>query len=590
MSDAERIDVLVVGGGLAALSAAIAARGSGARVGLAVKRRAGRSGSSALTTGGYAAVVADAPPGDAIDRHIHDTVVSGAGLGDEALIDILCREGPGSVEELLALGGAFLRRTDGGLHVTGSGDHSAPRSLLAEHRIGVDFTLPLARVARHLGVEVLDLTMVVDLVVADGEVRGAVLLDRGSGELRAVGVGAVVLATGGAGRMFPVTSNPTDVTGDGFSLGLRAGAVLRDMEFIQFYPWRCIDPFDSSRVAVQPETFSYDARMYNADGERFMTAYDPERLEATTRDVSARAIFDQLRRGKGVAGGVRLDLSALTPERLELTNPKIAREMQRSNRDHRTYPFIVAPEAHYFMGGLEIDEHGRTSVAGLYAAGEVTGGVQGANRLSNNSLPEAMIFGRRAGRAAGDAVAGTPAVTSLPEPWRRRSAAVAGRSADPDAAAHLRERRAELRAVVQRSLGIVRTGADLSAGLAALPGLRPDVDAAGTDPDALRLALELRAMCDTAQVCLSAALLRDESRGAHFRDDAPERDEERWRRPIRVWLAGSEADHPLLRLDPGDATGSAPAVAAAATVSIAAATPTPTASTPATSTSTGADT
>lgn len=541
MAEGRVFDVLVVGGGLAALSAAIAARSRGASVALAVKRRAGRSGSSALTTGGYAAVVDDAPAGDDVERHISDTVASGYSIGEPALTRILCSEGPESVDELLEFGGAFLRREDGTLHVTGSGDHSAPRSLLAANRIGVDFTIPLAKAARELGVEVLDLTMVVDLVVHDGRVVGAVVLNLDASTVETIGAGAVILATGGAGRMFPVTSNPTDVTGDGFSLGARAGAELRDMEFIQFYPWRCIDPFDSSRVAIQPETFSYDARLYNADGERFMLDYDAERVEGATRDISARAIFDQLRRGKGVRGGVRLDVSALSFERLELTNPKIAREVRRSGIDHRTYPFIVAPEAHYMMGGLTFDEHGATTLPGLFAAGEVTGGLHGANRLSNNSLPEAMIFGRRAGIAAAKAGTERSRVQELPESWQRHARLVAGpdklRADDPITL--VRDR---LREVVGRVLGIVRTGASLEEGLEAVAALAPSLEIDGVTAAELRALIELRAMCDTAQLGMTAALARDESRGAHYRDDAPERDDRRWARPVRLRLAGSAAE------------------------------------------------
>ena len=549
MADRDRYDVLVVGGGLAALAAAISARSTGADVALVVKRRAGRSGSSALTTGGYAAVVPDSPSGDDVAGHIRDTIASGKGIGEEHLIDILCSEGPRSVDELLELGGHFLRLEDGSLHVTGSGDHSAPRSLLAEHRIGVDFTMPLASAARQLGVDVLELTMVVDLITADREVRGAVLLDLEHGTLRTVGTGAVILATGGAGRMFPVTSNPTDVTGDGFSLGLRAGATLRDMEFIQFYPWRCIDPFNSSRVAVQPETFSYDARLFNADGERFMEDYDPVHLEAATRDISARAIFDQMRRGKGVAGGVRLDLSALSEERLELTNPKIAREVKRAGLDHRTYPFIVAPEAHYMMGGLEIDADGRSDIAGLYAAGEVSGGVQGANRLSNNSLPEAMIFGRRAGLAAARSVTDAPSAPDLPESWSVASPLAAGPAKlTPDDP--LRARRAALQELVGLSLGIVRTAEGLQTGLAGIDDLRPELTStAGLTAAQLRAVVELRSMCDTAQVCMTTALARDESRGAHYRDDAPEPDDARWKRPIRARLEHLSDGRLALSLD-----------------------------------------
>jgi fumarate reductase (CoM/CoB) subunit A len=519
---ATAVDVLVVGGGLGALAAAVSASKVGAKVALAVKRQAGRSGSSAMTTGGYATVWPDSEYDDSHERHISDTLQSGAGMAEPELVEILCTEATDAAREILDVGGQFMADVDDDqrLYLAASGDHSVPRSLVAANRVGVDFTIPLTRAARDLGVELFEQTMVLELLVEGGHVRGAVTLDIPSNRIDAIAAGATILATGGAGRMFPVTSNPGDVTGDGFALAARAGAMLRDMEFIQFYPWRCIDPFDSSRVAVQPETFSLDARLYNADGERFMTAYDPERSEAATRDVAARAIFDQIRKGKDVGGGVRLDLSRLSHEELELTNPKIAREMERRGEDHRTYPFIVAPEAHYVMGGVEIDENGRSSLHGLYAVGEVSGGIHGANRLSNNSLPEAMVFGRRAGKHAARSAPNTTVDVEVPNLWRAVEAQLDGQDSTKE---ELAEFHRELRGIVGRSLGIVRTESGLLEGLEQVASMRRRLgDIQRRSGSDLRKHVELGFMLDTAEISLRTALARVESRGAHYRDDFPD--------------------------------------------------------------------
>ena len=212
--------------------------------------------------------------------------------------------------------------------------------------------------------------------------------------------GAVILAAGGAGRLFPTTSNPIDVCGSGYALALRAGARLRDMEFIQFYPWRLIQPFKSTRVPIQPSTFALGGRLYNSRGERFMTAYDPVRHESTTRDLSARGIADQINKGLAVEGGVVLDVSGVPHDQFRLENPRVVDLLERKSVDYRTIQLIVAPEAHYFMGGVDIDKVGRASIDGLFAAGENAGGVHGGNRLNSNSVPDTQVFGHRAGVAA----------------------------------------------------------------------------------------------------------------------------------------------------------------------------------------------
>jgi fumarate reductase (CoM/CoB) subunit A len=524
-------DVLVIGAGFAGLRAALAAKQEGARrVLLAVKGKAGRSGSSAMTTAAYAGVFPGGDPTDTLALHTTDKLNGGARVADPALVAALCENAAWGIAALEEAGGAFQREGER-YKVTPSGDHSRDRVLLAPSNLGIDFTVPLAERAAAAGVEFLESATAVELVRRGDAIAGAILLDLKVGDVLAVASPSVILATGGAGRLFSVTSNPVDITGNGFSLAYRAGAVLRDMEFIQFYPWRCTDPFTNSRVSIQPPTFVVGARLFNAAGERFMHG-----KEATTRDVAARAIFLEIQAGRGIAGkgglGVRLDLSPLSRARFEDTNPKVARYLAKDGIDYATYPLIVAPEAHYWMGGLAVDEHGGARLDGLFAVGEVACGIHGANRINSNALPETQVFGDRAGRLASRRVhllrTDLGAEASA---WSERLAASHGL-----AEAELAERLKALRAAMWDFLGIVRTDAGLAAGLDKIGMLAAELEERGPAEcwRALRAWCELRSLCDTALLSLTAARHRRESRGAHYRADFPEPHDAQWLGTLRL--------------------------------------------------------
>src|SRR5262245_36352429 len=412
-------DVLVIGGGLAALRAALSARQAGARVLIAVKRRLGKSGSSANTTGGFAAAVEDVNPFDNPQLHYRDTIVGGGFINERDLVRRLCEEASARLAELWQLGASFRRR-DGRYHVSPSGDHSQPRVFVPENMRGTDMTAPLREAAIAAGIEVLENVAIVELL-RDGErVAGALGIARDRIEGIAIIAGATVLAAGGAGRLFTITSNPVDVCGAGFALALRAGARLRDMEFIQFYPWRLIRPFKSTRVPIQPSTFVLGARLINSRGERFMGRYDPVRKDAAPRDISARAIFDQIRQGMAIEGGVRLDVSAVPDEQFRYENSRVVELLDARGIDYRKIELVVAPEAHFLMGGVVIDQDGRCDIAGLYAAGETAGGVHGGNRLNSNAVPETQVIGHRAGLSAASHVRARNHFDPAPvEIWRR---------------------------------------------------------------------------------------------------------------------------------------------------------------------------
>jgi succinate dehydrogenase/fumarate reductase flavoprotein subunit len=532
-------DVLVIGGGLAALRAALSARQAGARVLVAVKRRLARSGSSANTTGGFAAAIADLNPFDNPQLHYRDTIVGGGHINDRTLVRRLCQEAPARLAELWQLGAAFRRR-DGRYHVSPSGDHSQPRVFVPENMRGTDMTAPLREAVIAAGVEVLENVAIVELL-GDGErVVGALGIARDRIEGIVITAGATVLAAGGAGRLFTITSNPVDVCGGGFALALRAGARLRDMEFIQFYPWRLIRPFKSTRVPIQPSTFVLGARLLNSRGERFMECYDPIRKDAAMRDVSARAIFDQIRHGLAVEGGVRLDVSAVADEQFRYENSRVVELLDGRGIDYRQIELVVAPEAHFFMGGVVIDEEARSNVAGLYAAGENAGGVHGGNRLNSNAVPETQVIGHRAGLCAADRAKANIHFDPAPvDAWQRRLEELQQDAAacSPECDSLLEE----LQAAMTIGIGIVRSADGLRAALARAETIRERAQALpAVGQGDLIARVEICDLCTVAVACAESALMRRESRAAHYREDFPELDPA-WQRTIFYSGAGLES-------------------------------------------------
>ena len=549
-------DVLVIGGGLAALRAALSAREAGARVLVVVKRKLGRSGSSAITSGGYAAASPEIDPLDDAELHHQDTIIGGGWVNERPLVRALVEEAPARLQELSEIGAQF-RKSNGQYYLSPSGDHRRPRVLVPEHMRGTDMTLPLRSAALEAGVDVLENTLIVELLRDGDRVGGALGLTRNEVGGCIIRAGAIILAAGGASRMFPVTSNPVDVRGGGFALALRAGASLRDMEFIQFYPWRLIRPFRNTRVPIQPSTFVSGGRLYNSAGERFMEAYDPVKKEAATRDISARGIFDQIRRGLTVDGGVILDVSDVSDEQFRLENSKVIDALKPKGIDYRQIPLIIAPEAHFFMGGVLIDENCRSELKGLLACGENAGGTHGGNRLNANAVPETQVFGYRAGRAAARAPRATAQFRideKVPEHWRARLRAVRRQrgSTSPEM-----DRLAEQqREAFGLGLGIVRNAAGLGEVLAAIDSLREGLRAAPqSNLGDLISAIELEDTLDVGAACAASALLREESRASHYRDDFPETDPD-WLQTV-VFQKGKAETRPL-KIEPIEKTWSLP--------------------------------
>jgi len=525
-------DVLVIGGGLAGLRAALSARQSGVRVLVAGKRHVGRSGSSVNTTGGYAAVMSELNSDDDKKLHRIDTIVGGGFVNDRRLVRSLVDDAPDRLRELLALGVEF-RCDNGHYHLSPSGDHTQSRVLNPKNMRGTDLTLPLREAAVAAGVEFIEDCAVLDLLHDEGRIVGAIAAHRFKVEGYILHARSTVLAVGGAGRMFPTTSNPVDVCGSGYALALRANARLRDMEFIQFYPWRLIRPFKSTRVPIQPSTFSLGGKLYNSRGERFMEAYDPVRMESTTRDLSARGIADQISRGFSVEGGVVLDVSDVADDRFRFENPRVIELLARKNLDYRTIQLVVAPEAHYFMGGVDIDDCGRASLHGLFAAGENAGGVHGGNRLNSNSVPDTQVFGHRAGVAAAIYAQNVKAARGDDTAAAALARKMQGVSAG-DAASEIEAEVDKLREVTSMKLGLVRDSAGLKGAIEDAHAIHAAADAAPirTHGDLIAVS-ELKDLCEATLACAQSALCRTESRGAHYRSDFPESDPA-WMRTVVI--------------------------------------------------------
>lgn len=503
------VDVLVLGGGLAGLRAALEVDPS-LRVLVVTKDRLQHS-NSAWAQGGIAGVV---DPEDRVEWHVRDTLVAGAGLCDQAAVEMVVNEGPACIEELVAMGTRFDQK-DEQLTLGREGGHSHNRIV---HALG-DATgqeimrAVIERVRQRDRIEIAEQTFTLDLLSADGACRGA-LVSR-AGQPQMVWASQTVLATGGAGQIFRETTNPAVATADGHAIALRAGAVVRDMEFMQFHP-TVLYIAGSSRTLITEAVRGEGAWLVDRDGYRFMPEYD-ERAELAPRDVVAQAIVRQMEATS--FPHVWLDLSHLDPAHVRRRFPGIAQACAEFGIDITRDRIPVRPGAHYMVGGIQVDLEAKTSLPGLWAAGEVTSsGLHGANRLASNSLLEGIVFGRIAGRNASRAVLGGTRDMAVPSvrPFQRRRSA---RQID------LADIRNSLRSLMWRCGGVEREGPALAAAIRTVSQWQAVLSHAAPDqPDAW----ELRNMVEVGCVMLEAALRREESRGVHFRTDFRSANDARW--------------------------------------------------------------
>jgi len=523
-------NVLVIGSGGAGLRAAIAAYTAGCEVTIVGKRQR-KDAHTVLAAGGINAALGTVDPVDSWEQHFADTLIEGYFLSHPRTAEILAREAPSAVLELAAWGCPFARTPTGELDQRFFGAHTYRRTCYAGDYIGRAMLYTLADKVAELGIPIHEQQYVSHLLVHDGICFGALAFDLNSGQRTVYEADAVILATGGHTRLWRRSSSRRDEnTGDGMYLALHAGCALADMELVQFYPTGMLWPEEMAGTLVTEAVRGEGGRLYNSKGERFMQRYDPDRMELSTRDRVALANYTEIIEGRGGPhGGVFLDISHRSKADILEKVPRMYRQfLETEMLDISRQPMEVAPTAHYSMGGVVVEpETQATAIEGLYAVGEVTSGLHGANRLGGNSLAETVVFGKRVGEAAA-------AYSQSRETQVRSRIAVAAAHDDLNALLSTGD---ELARPLQRALrdamweccGVVRSEERLRQDLEKVAEVKDAAARVDVRPSAegyqdLAQALDLRSSLLAAEVTLRGAMERRESRGAHQRSDYPHLD------------------------------------------------------------------
>jgi len=523
--------VLVIGTGGSGLRAAIELAEAGVDV-LAVGKRPKADAHTSLAAGGINAALATMDPEDTWQQHAADTLKESYLLANPHTVQIVTEGAARGIEDLERYGMPFAREESGVISQRFFGAHTFRRTAFAGDYTGLEIQRTLINRAAQLEIPIIDTLYVSRLLVKDNAVFGAYGFDLQDGTRYVIHADAVILAAGGHNRIWRRTSSRRDEnTGDSFRLAVEAGARLRDPELVQFHPSGIIEPESAAGTLISEAARGEGGILRNGLGERFMGKYDPERLELSTRDRVALACYTEIKEGRGTAnGGVWLDVSHLPREVIMQRLPRVYQTMlELQMLDITKEPIEIAPTAHYSMGGVWVrpDDHG-TDVDGLYAIGEASSGLHGANRLGGNSLIELLVFGRIVGRAAAAYSAGLSA-------QKRSSAAVDWARAEvdellaADGEENVRALQRAIRNTMTEHAGVVRDEAGLLAGLAELDAIEARIAHIGVHPDIagyqdLAHAFDLKSAALAARATLEAALERRETRGCHNRSDYPDLD------------------------------------------------------------------
>ncbi len=535
--------VLVIGTGGAGLRASIELAERGVQV-LAVGKRRAHDAHTTLAAGGINAALGTMDPEDSWEQHAADTLRESYFLADPAIVEVVTRNAARGIEDLERWGMPFAREADGRISQRFFGAHKYRRTAYAGDYTGLEIQRTLMRRARELNVPIIDTVYITRLLVSDGRIFGAYGFDIVDGSPVVIHADAVILAAGGHTRIWRNTSSRRDEnTGDSFRLAALAGGRIRDAELVQFHPSGILEPADAAGLLVSEAARGEGGILRNALGERFMERYDPERMELSTRDRVALASYTEITEGRGTEkGGVYLDVSHLPREQILSKLPRVYRNLiDLQMLDITEQPIEIAPTAHYSMGGVWVrpEDHG-TGVGGLYAIGEASSGLHGANRLGGNSLIELLVYGRITGADAAEYVSGITDVHRDPaavaearnEMRRLLGQDAAGRTVQPaDAGAESpRLLQRAVRDLMTEHAGVVRSEAGLNAGLAKLAELEDRASRVTAHPDIagfddLAHAFDLAGSLLAARATLECAVERRETRGCHNRSDFPEQSE-----------------------------------------------------------------
>jgi succinate dehydrogenase / fumarate reductase flavoprotein subunit len=527
-------DVLIIGAGGAGLRAALEALNQGARVAVVCKSLLGKA-HTVMAEGGLAAAMANVDKADGWKPHFRDTMRGGKLLNNWRMAQIHAQEAPDRVRELEQWGALFDRTPTGDILQRAFGGHTYKRLCHVGDRTGLEMIRTLQDRGVEMGFDVF-MECTVTKLLKDGErVAGAFAYWRESGRFVTFKAKTVVIATGGIGKSWAVTSNSWECTGDGMALAYEAGAELLDMEFVQFHPTGMVWPPGVKGILVTEAVRGEGGILRNKVGERFMEKYDPKRMELSTRDVVARSIYTEVKEGRGSPhGGAFLDISHKPAEYVKKKLPSMYHQFKDlADVDITKVPMEVGPTCHYVMGGIRVDaETAESSIKGLFAAGEAAAGLHGANRLGGNSLSDLLVFGRRAGLAAAQ-YAKTASMPNLDagqiEQSEREVLAPFERTEgeNPYTVHH------DLQETMQSLVGIFRVEEDLKKALVELDRLKARAGKVRVEGSRLfnsgwHLSRDLNCMLTVSQAATRAALARQESRGAHSRLDFPKTDEEVW--------------------------------------------------------------